>query len=154
MLSVNHDDMKTLFIAICSVLFFNSAHAQAPDTWKIILDNKVIASGKSDKADSVINLKSSVLKKTDKIVLSYSAGSPNPGWNRTFSINNAKDENLITLPMSKPSGSVSLNADSLKKLIAKTKSFYIYTISLPKDRSLAARVRVARILLGKIEWAK
>jgi hypothetical protein len=146
--------MKTLFFALCTFFLLNWVSAQPPDTWKILLNNKVIASGKSDKADSAVHLKASLLKKTDKIILSYSTANANPGWNRTFFINNEKDESLVTLPMSKQSGSVYMNADRLKKLIAKTKSFYIYTISLPKDRSLAARVRVARVLLGKIEWAK
>ena len=144
--------MKKVFFLLSPLLLLVAANAQATDTWKLLLNNKVVAQGKSDRVDSSAHLKASLLKKTDKIVLTYATTNANSAWNRTFYINDVNDSTMLTLRMNKPAGSVVISAATLKNIIAKEKSFYIYTISLPKDPSLAARVRVARVLLGKIEW--
>lgn len=143
--------MKRAFLIYVAFSFaVNSGQAQ--DSWKVSLSNKIILHQKNNKESVTAHLKASSYKNFDKLSITYSTINSDTSWNRTFFINDEKDINLFTLTMIRQSGSVYVKSPRIKKLISSKKSFYIYTFSLPKDPSLAARVRVARVLLGKIEW--
>jgi hypothetical protein len=77
---------------------------------------------------------------------------PDKGWKRTFYISDSNDENLKTAEINTQAGSVSFNASVIKDLMNKKQPVFIYTTSLPKNKELAARIRVRRVLLCKIEW--
>jgi hypothetical protein len=128
--------------------------AQAPDKWQIFFNKQLIFNGNSDQPNSTGNLKISSIRKTDKITISYFMDSADDDWKRSFLVNDETERNILTIDLNKQAGSASFNAIPLKPLKDKKKPFFIYTISLPKDPGLAARVRVKRVLLCKIEWNK
>ena len=141
---------STLLIGIIS--FIVGTHVYAQDAWKVTLNDKAILQGKSDEESLSARIKASSVSTFDKLRITYTTKNADPAWNRLFYINNEMDSTLFTLSLNKQSGSASIESPRIKSLIANKKSIYIYTISLPKDPSVAARVRVARVLLGKIEW--
>ncbi len=145
--------LKNLIVCICAVAL-SAAKAEATESWQILFNNKVIFKGNSDQTDPSASLKVSAFKATDKITITYSMSNADNTWKRTFLINDESEKNFVTLELNKQSGSVCFNAAKLKDLLEKKKPFYIHTVSVPKNPSLAASVRVRRVLLCKVEWNK
>jgi hypothetical protein len=142
---------KSFIFCICAVVL-SAAKAEASESWQILFNNKVIFKGNSDQPDPTVSLKATPFKETDKITIKYFMDNADNTWKRIFMVNDENEKSYITIELNKQSGSVSFKANKLKELMEKKKPFYIYTVSTPKDRSLAASVRVRRVLLCKIEW--
>jgi hypothetical protein len=143
--------MKSFLLIFFSVIAVATAQAQA-DSWKILFRNKIVLKGDSNKPDTELVVKSRPLKSTDKISIKFTSAKADNDWTRTFFITDEGDNNLITQKVDKQNGEVCVTAGKLIKLIKQKQSVFIYTLSTPKDKSLAARVRVRRMLLCKIEW--
>lgn len=88
----------------------------------------------------------------DCITIKYNSEHANKGWDRTFYINGPNEKNLKTITIGQQSGTVSVKASALNEMKEKKQPVFIYTTSLPSDKALAARVRVRRMLICKIEW--
>ncbi len=142
---------KSFIFCICAVVL-SAAKAEASESWQILFNNKVIFKGNSDQPDPTLSLKATSFKETDKITIKYFMDNADNTWKRIFMVNDENEKSYITIELNKQSGSVSFKANKLKELMEKKKPFFIYTVSTPKDRSLAASVRVRRVLLCKIEW--
>ena len=70
--------------------------------------------------------------------------------NRTFTLVNSKDSVLYTFTKSKK-GKYKECLKKIKPLLTKGQHYTLYTIALPKDPELAARIRVRRMLVCNIE---
>lgn len=143
--------LKNFIVCVCAVTLSAALRAEPTESWQILFNNKVIFKGNSDQTDPSASLKPS-FKATDKITIKYFMNNADDTWKRSFLINDESEKNFITLGLNKQSGSVSFNATRLKELMEKKKPFYIHTVSIPKNPSLAASVRVRRVLLCKVEW--
>ncbi len=143
---------KHFIFCICAVALSAAAKAEPTESWQIILNNKIIFKGNSEQANPTASLKASPFKATDKITIKYFMDNADNTWKRIFMVNDENEKSYITIELNKQTGSVSFKASKLKELMEKKKPFFIYTVSTPKDRSLAASVRVRRVLLCKIEW--
>ena len=138
------------FLLAFLVLAFSKVEAN--DSCSILLNKRVIFKGEVDQKDAVAVINKSQLKKTDNIILLYKSEDDVRGWCRTFYLDDPNDKNLKTIQLNKQSGTVSFNAFALSKAIQKKEPVFIYTITLPKDKKMAARIRVRRIFVCKIEW--
>jgi hypothetical protein len=146
--------VKKLILFISLAFFGITIQAQEPDRWEIKFNKQIIFKGSSNQTNPTAFLKTSALKKTDKITIRYLMDNPDKDWKRTFLIRDESENNIATLDLNNPTGAVTFNVYNLQALRNKKKPFFIYTVSLPKDPSLAAAIRVKRILLCKIEWNK
>ncbi|GEO11817.1 hypothetical protein [Segetibacter aerophilus] len=126
--------------------------ANASDSCKILFNKQVIFNGAADQETAVALLKAKIFKPKDCIAISYKSETANKGWERTFYINDASEKSLKVITLNKQSGSVAVKASILNKMKEKKQPVFIYTTSLPTDKALAARVRVRRIFICKIEW--
>ncbi len=71
-------------------------------------------------------------------------------YNRSFTLVNNKDSVLYTFTKSKK-GKYKECLKKIKPLLTKGGHYMLYTIALPKHPTLAARVRVRRMLVCNIE---
>jgi hypothetical protein len=126
--------------------------AHASDSCKILFNKQVIFKGEVDNESSVSALKVKAFKKSDCITIVYNSETTNKGWERTFYINGPDEKNIKTITTSKQSGSLSVKASVLNEMKEKRQPVFIYTISLPTDKTLAARIRVRRLFICRIEW--
>jgi hypothetical protein len=143
--------MKRLLLLIFLIFTLATVNAQT-DSWQILFNKKVVLKGNSNKPDTELVVKTSPLKSTDKLTVKYSSAADDNSLNRTFYINDSADNNLITCALNKQSGSINVTARKLTRVMLSKQPVFIYTMAIPKDKALAARVRVRRILLCKIEW--
>ncbi|MGI8636681.1 MAG: hypothetical protein ACR2KZ_14890 [Segetibacter sp.] len=137
---------------LLAFLLLTYAKADANDSCRILLNKRVIFKGEVEQQNAVAFLTASQLKKTDLITLEYYSEDDVKGWSRTFYLDAANDKTLKTIQLNKQSGSVCFNAFALKKMIQNREPVFIYTTSLPKDKKMAARIRVRSIFVCKIEW--
>jgi hypothetical protein len=149
---------ETNFMKACLMVLLAlaalGAQAQADDSWKFLLNKKVIAKGTPDTEDAAVKLEAATLTmmKTGVFNITYVQSQPTSGWNRSFEITDAGDRSLHTIKLPASSGSATVPLAFLKKQAAAKIPLFVYTISLPNDKKKAAVVRVRRILLCKIEW--
>ena len=144
--------MNKLLLFFIAFVAMIGMRANASDTCVILFNKKVIFKGEVDKTDAVAFLKSNSFKKTDCLLIKYVSENELKGWKRTFYFDTEQDENVTTLELKKQSGSVYVNASLLDKMKEKKQPVIIYTMSLPTDKAMAARIRVRRIFICKIEW--
>ncbi len=145
--------MKAFFMVIFS-LVVAGAYAQEEDTWKLLINKKVVASGKPGNDEAVVRLQTAAVAKMTgaNFTVQYAQLTGGTGWNRTIECTDAADKSLHTVQMPAASGSAAFPMTLLKKYAASKTPLFIYTTSLPKDKKKAAVVRVRRFLLCKIEW--
>ncbi|MCW3080012.1 hypothetical protein [Segetibacter sp.] len=139
-------------ITLFAFVTLMTINAKANDSCKILFNKQLIFNGVADQETSVASIKEREFLQKDCITISYKSEHTNKGWNRTFYVNSADDRNLKTVTVNKQSGSVSVKASILNKVKEKKQPVFIYTTSLPTDKALAARIRVRRIFICKIEW--
>lgn len=138
-----------LFVAFITL---SICKAKASDSCEILFNKHLIFKGSVEQENPVAFIKAKHFKNTDCLTIRYRSENANKGWTRTFYINDSNGQNLKTIDLGKQSGSVTVNASVLNELEKKKQPFFIYTISLPKDKAMAARIRVRRMLICKIEW--
>jgi len=143
---------KQQLLLILFITFFSfTANAQS-DSWRICINKKIVLNGNSNKPESSLIITTSCLKKTDKIEVDYIASSVDDKWKRSIFISNLSNDKIVTADLSTPTGSVSFQANKLESLMKQKEPAFIYTIAIPKDKSLAAAIRVRSVLLCKIVW--
>lgn len=144
--------MNKVFLLVCFLLSLLVGNAQTGENWQIFYNKKQVFKGTPEMEVSAAKLKKVRLKNSDIITIKYNTENLSKGWRRTFYINDSTDQNIKTIEMNEQSGSISVTASAINDLINKKTAKYIYTMSLPKDKALAARIRVRRVLLCKIDW--
>lgn len=137
---------------ILSLLFLFSvyaAHSQENAEWKIELNHKIIFSAnKENEPENIDSIKFSDLTPNHYFTIFYHEAieKKRNEWKRVIGIYNEEDKELLRKYTSK----LKLNTAQVKKWLLQNKKFKIYTWSIPKDPTEAARVRVRRVHLCTI----
>lgn len=126
--------------------------ANAGDSCQILFNKQIIFKGGVDRQDAVAYFKARQFKNTDLINIKFYSDNANKGWRRTFYIDDESNNNIKKIEMDKQSGSVTFSASVLAAGKEKKQAFSVYTTSLPTDKAMAARIRVRRMFICKIEW--
>jgi hypothetical protein len=145
--------MKKIFLLLSLGLTYLLLQAQnaQPDSWKIKWNNKVILeTSKSDEAANTRKIKSSDLKKNYFLEISYKEADPKKEkeWTRSFMFFDESDKEVLRKDSTR---TTKISAADLKKLFGDKKKIKIYTIAIPTDPDMAARVRVRRVHLCTLE---
>lgn len=144
--------MNKLLILLSFISTMSVITAQGNDSCEILFNKQVIFKGDVEQQNAVGFMKATEFKNTDCITIKYHSEKPMKGWKRTFYLDASNDQNLKTIELNKQNGSVSVKASVLNEMKEKKQPVFVYTISLPLDKAMAARVRVRRMFLCKIEW--
>lgn len=126
--------------------------ATANDSCKILFNNRVLFNSVVDQEQAEIFLPGRVFKNRDCITIAYSSDNVSKGWRRSFYLDDANDHNIKTIESVKPKGVVFVKASVLNEMRKKKQPVFLYTMSIPIDKELAARVRVRRMFICKIGW--
>ena len=137
---------------LVSLIALSPIAARANDSCEILFNKQVIFKGDVEQENAHGFVKATQFKNTDCITIKYHSEKAMKGWKRTFYLEGPNDQNVKTIELSKQSGSVSVKASVLNEMKEKKQPVFVYTISLPADKAMAARVRVRRMFLCKIEW--
>ena len=139
--------MKLLFTLLIST-FALIASAQDGGSWKVTYNNRTVLSAtKEDTTQNKIRIKRSGLKHKGYVVVNFTEGKKQTGWDRTITINGDNDAQLIS-----KDGHIFKIANS--KLYSLTKGQHkltVYTIATPSDPKMKALVRVRRVQLCSIQ---
>ena len=127
-------------------------HVSANDSCRIFFNKQEIFNGEVEHETSVASIKSKTFTKSDCIRILYKSEHVAKGWERIFYINAPEERNLKTITIGQQSGRASFTATVLNAIKDKKQPVLIYTISLPADKAMAARIRVRRMFICKIEW--
>jgi len=121
------------------------------DTWKIKWNKKVVldASRENEKANTK-KLKKAELSKKYFLEITYKESDPakQKAWKRSFIFFGDNDNELLRKDSTR---NVTISAAELKNLFGDQKKIRIYTMAIPTDPDLAARVRVRRVHLCTLE---
>ncbi len=145
--------MKQAFVLIPAFLLLSVLKVMANDSCTLLLNKQVVFKGMVEQRDAVAFIESTKLKSTDRITIVYHTEHESRGWRRFFYVQDSAQGQVKTIELGKQSGSVTISGSDLRAMKEKNKPVFIYTISLPKDKAMAARVRVRTLFLCKIEWS-
>ena len=145
--------MKKIFplLSLSFVYMLLQAQNAQPDSWKIKWNKKVILeTSKSDEAVNIRKIKSSDLKKNYILEISYKEADAKKEkeWTRSFMVFNESDNEILRKDSAR---NWKITGAELKKLFGDKKNIKLYTIAVPTDPALAARVRVRRVHLCTLE---
>ena len=144
--------MKKLYLII---LLFIGQQATAQETKKLV-PILISAQGKTVDAflDSNNSKKTLVLTKqadaNARLVIMNANAKNESTYNRSFSLVDEKDTELKVNFMSRIIGNTYTPLKNIFEQIQKGKTYRLYTIAIPKDPAIAAKVRVRRILLCNV----
>jgi len=141
----------TIFLSLSFVYMLGQAQNAQPDSWKITWNKKVILeTSKSNEAANVRKIKSADLNKNYTLEISYKVADvkKEKDWIRSFIF---FDETENEIARRDSTGIWKITSVELKKLFGDKKMLKIYTIAIPSDPNLAARVRVRRVHLCTLE---
>jgi hypothetical protein len=147
--------MKKFFFIITLAFswLFSQAQPQTlqADSWKIKWNKKtILETGKENEAINTKKIKKDDLKKKCVLEITYKEADKEKEkqWTRSLLFFDEKDNQLLKKDSTH---SVTINGADLKKLFGDKKKIKIYTIAIPTDPGLAARVRVRRVHLCTLE---
>ncbi|MCW3105972.1 MAG: hypothetical protein JWQ09_478 [Segetibacter sp.] len=144
--------MNKLIVLLSAFVALTIFKADASDSCQILFNKQVIFKSNVEQENAIAFLKARQFKNTDCITIAYHSESANKGWKRTFYLTDSNDQNLKSFDLAKQSGSACVKASVLNEMKKKKQPVFVYTISLPTDKAMAARIRVRRIFICKIEW--
>ncbi len=138
---------------ICWVLplLFFAMTTTAQDSWKIKLNGKLLLGSEAeDRNANIKKVKAAELNNdTGTLDVLYKEANPQAGWKRMLTFVDENDHEKLRKDSVTAQTRVKLS--TLKELFTGKKKISIYTISLPTDPELAARVRVRRVHLCTLE---
>lgn len=135
--------MKTLILVLTYLSFSMSINAQEKmDSVKVKWNRNVIFSGavESEK-DNTVKFS---FNEGSVLEIIYKEAERKADWTRTLLIFDNSDNELARF---ENGYKTKLGGDVLKNIIGNNKTLKVYTISLPTDPEMAARVRVRRVHL-------
>jgi len=141
--------MKKILLISILIFGYSVMHAQS-DFWKITWNKKVILqTGENNESDKLRKIKAADLEKNYILEISYKeADAAKREWIRSFMIFDEKDQQLLRKDSTR---NMKITAAQLKKLFGDKKKLMIYTIAIPSDPDMAARVRVRRFHLCTLQ---
>ncbi len=137
----------TIFLSLSFVYMLGQAQDAQPDSWKITWNKKIILhSSTSNEAANVRKIKSADLNKNYILQISYKEADvkKEKDWIRSFTFFDETDNEITRKDSTRK---VKIAAAELKKMFGDKKMVKIYTVAIPSDPNLAARVRVRRLHL-------
>jgi len=143
--------MKNLFLILSFAGISMLSNSQTPqsDSWKIKWNKKtILETGQENKDDNTRKVKLAELKDNCFLEVTYKEKPPQNEWKRDLLFFDEGDNELLRKD-STPSAKIP--GTELKKLFADKKEIRIYTVSLPTDPDLAARIRIRRVHLCTLE---
>ena len=141
----------SLLLSLCSLTLLVQAQKLSADSWKISWKKKVIIETTlENESANTRKIKSSDLAKNYILEISYKEGDvkKQKEWKRSFMFFNETDNELLRKDST---GDWKVTATELKKIFGGKKKIKIYTMALPTDPNMAARVRVRRVHLCTLE---
>ncbi len=140
--------MKKVFLIVCVFAFF-SAYAQLEKKFSVSLQKQTVhATVEGNNSDKVITIHSNT-RSTDQLKILNGRWQAEKDWKRSFEIFDSTENFLLKIPAVNQSA-YQLTIKQLRSQLQKGLRYSLYTIAIPKDPDLAARVRVRRILVCKI----
>jgi hypothetical protein len=145
--------MKKIFLLLSLTLAYLLPQAQPvqADSWKVKWNKKVILEAdKENEAANTRKIRRADLKKNYLLEVSYKESDPKKekAWTRSFMFFDETDKELLRKDSTR---NAKITAAELKKLFGDKKKIKIYTIAIPTDPGMAARVRVRRVHLCTLE---
>jgi hypothetical protein len=140
-----------LLLSICFVYILPQAQPLQTDSWKIKWNKKVILeTGKENEAANTRKITGTDLEKNYFLEITYTeAGAKKEKtWNRSFIFFDENDKELLKKDSTR---NATIAAAELKNLFVDKKKIKLYTIAVPADPDMAARVRVRRVHLCTLE---
>lgn len=140
-----------LSLAFSWLLSQSQMEVMKEDSWKIKWNKKVLLEASSEnEAANTRQIKKAELTKNYCLEISYKESDPvkEKEWNRSFLFFGDTDTELMRKDSTR---SVKVAAAELKKIFGNQNKIRIYTIAIPTDPDLAARVRVRRVHLCTLE---
>jgi hypothetical protein len=132
------------------VFIFTTMFANSQDSWKIKLNSKVVlAATAEDEAKNTRKIKRTELNTKGSLEVLYKASKPNTEWIRSLMFYGETDNEVFR--KDSVTGTTKIKLVTLKEMFGTEKKIRIYTISIPSDPNLAARVRVRRVHLCTLE---
>ena len=148
-------NMKKTFLLISLIYTFLYAPAQPQtmnaDSWKIKWNKKtILETGKENEPLNSKKIKKADLDKNYCLEISYkeSDKKKEQEWKRSFLFFDETDAELLRKDSTRE---LKITAAELKEIFTGKKKIRIYTIAIPTDPELAARVRVRRVHLCTLE---
>ena len=142
---------KLLLLSFLPLYIFSYAQPASADSWKITWNKKVILqTGETNESANVRTIKASDLKKNYVLEISYKEVdvAKEKEWIRSFMVFDESDQQLLKKDSTRH---IKITSAQLKKLFGDKKKIKIYTIAIPSDPDLAARVRVRRMHLCTLQ---
>ena len=137
---------KIYFLAAC---LFSALFLSAQDSWKITLSNKaLLRTTTEDEHANTKAISATAWNGKGKLEVCYTEKPAKKDWRRSILFTDENDNEIIRKD---GTGRVKISLAELKQAFAGKKKISIYTISLPTDPDLAARVRVRRVHLCTLE---
>lgn len=136
-------------IGLATVFLLSVLGLAAQDSWKISIHHKVLL--KTAIEDEGANSKpvtSAAWNKKGNLEVCYQEKPVKKDWRRSILFTDENDQELIRKD---GVSRVKIPLAELKQAFAGKKKIFIYTISIPTDPDLAARVRVRRVHLCTLE---
>lgn len=138
-------------LAFGSILGFAQTRSGSQDTWTIKWNKKtLLQASKEDESANTKKIKQTDLSKNYCLEISYREADParEKTWNRAFMFFGDTDTELLRKDSTR---STTITAEELRKLFGDQKKIRIYTVAIPSDPELAARIRVRRVHMATIE---
>lgn len=126
--------------------------AMQSDTWKIKWGKRtIVETGKEDEVANKKTAKKDELNRNYCLEIAYAEAdaTKEKEWTRSFLLFDDQDHELLRVDSTRLAR---IPAADLKKALGEGKIVKVYTIALPTDPDMAARVRVRRVHLGTIEF--
>ena len=140
--------MKRLYWIL--IFFFSTMFANAQNSWKIKLNGKlVLAATAEDEAKNISKIKKTELNTKGSLDVLYKTSKPSAEWIRSLMFYGETDNEVFR--KDSVTATTQIKLTKIKELFGAGKKIRIYTISIPADPNLAARVRVRRVHLCTLE---
>lgn len=140
--------MKRIYLII--VFIFAAMFSNAQNSWKVKLNARVVlAATTEDETKNTRKIKRTELDKKGSLDVLYKSDKTNTEWIQSLLFYGETDNEVFR--KDSVSGTTKIKLATLKELFGTAKKIRIYTISIPSDPNLAARIRVRRVHLCTLE---
>jgi hypothetical protein len=132
------------------IFIFTTMFANAQDSWKIKLNSKVVLSATTDdETTNTRKIKRTELDGKGSLDVLYKSSKPATEWIQSLMFYGETDNEVFR--KDSVTGTTQIKLATLKELFGTKSKIRIYTIAIPSDPDLAARVRVRRVHLCTLE---
>jgi hypothetical protein len=132
------------------IFIFTTMFASAQDSWKIKLNSKAVLSATTeDETTNTKKIKRTELDGKGSLDVLYKSSKPATEWIQSLMFYGETDNEVFR--KDSVTGTTQIKLATLKELFGTKSKIRIFTIAIPSDPDLAARVRVRRVHLCTLE---